>query len=76
MNKNILITLKKELRSIFRDKKTITRLLLFPLIIPVIIIIYGEIFNSLENDVTKYNIGLNYEVGEVEKNFIESNNLI
>ena len=35
---NIKITLFKELRGIFRDKKTIQKLILYPLIIPIFII--------------------------------------
>ena len=37
MNKNIITTLKKEIRSIFRDKKTLRTMLVFPVIIPIMI---------------------------------------
>lgn len=68
MNKNILITIKKELRSIIRDKKTIIRMLLFPLIIPAMIIFYGNMYEGIEdtNDNT-YKIGIDYQISEEEK---------
>ena len=38
MNKNnIKITIKKELRSIFRDRKTVALILLFPLLIALFV---------------------------------------
>lgn len=75
MNKNILITVKKELRSIFRDRKTFRRLLLFPLIIPCMIILYGEMFENMDNNVETYNIGINYEVDAPTKEIIKASNL-
>lgn len=43
---NILITINKELRSIFRDKKTLISILLFPFIIPFMIVLYGYILDT------------------------------
>lgn len=76
MNKNVLITLKKELRSIFRDKKTILRMLLFPLIIPAMIVLYGTMYDSVEESETaNYNIGINYEISEEEKAILDELNI-
>ena len=67
MNKNILITIKKELRSIIRDKKTIYRMLLFPLIIPAMIMLYGTMYDSLEeSSENTYKIGIDYQVSKEE----------
>ena len=62
MNKNILITLKKELRSIFRDQKTIRRMFLFPLIIPIMVILYGTLYDSMDTYKTTYQIGTNITI--------------
>ena len=71
MNKNVLITIKKELRSIFRDKKTILRMLLFPLIIPAMIVLYGTMYDSTEDlEDNEYHIGVNYEVSDEEKEIL------
>lgn len=76
MNKNIFITIKKELRSIFRDKKTITRMLLFPLIIPAMIILYGTMYNSVEEqNTTEYKIGINYNLSNTEKELLKNLNI-
>ena len=75
MNKNIIITLKKELRSIFRDKKTITRMLLFPIIIPVMIVFYGFLYDNMESTESTYLVGMNYEVTEAEKTILEDLNI-
>ena len=65
---NIIITIKKELRSIFRDKKTILMILGFPFIISAFIFFFGYMEDSImgtEN--TKYAIGINYEANSTEK---------
>ena len=48
---SIRITLLKELRTIFRDKKTFRSLFLLPLFIPLFIILYGYIFDEMDKDV-------------------------
>ena len=75
MNRNILITLKKELRSIFRDKKTITRMLLFPIIIPIMIIFYGFLYDNMEGTESTYLVGMNYSVSETEKVILDNLNI-
>lgn len=61
---NILITLKKELRSIFRDKKTLRAMLVFPLIIPIFIVFYGYMYDTLENNEEGYRVLVNYEFND------------
>ena len=79
MNKNnIFITIKKELRSIFRDKKTICYIFGFPFIIAFLIFLMGYMEDAImnEDNDTKYSIGINYEVNEIEKTLMEENSLI
>ena len=72
---NIIITMKKELRSIFRDKKTIMTLLVFPIMIPVMIFLYAYMYDDgLEKD--KYMIGINYDANSVEKTYLSEVNLV
>lgn len=77
MNKNnILITIKKEMRSIFRDKKTLAMILGFPLIIAVFIFIYGTMETTIYgNEETKYKVGVNYEVNSIEQTLMEEYSL-
>ena len=62
---NIRITIFKELRGIIRDKKSLQRLLLLPIIIPAIIMLFGFLFDYMEN--SKYVVGVNYELSTTEK---------
>ena len=73
MNKNnIFITIKKELRSVFRDKKTIIMILAFPFMIGVLIFLYGFMDTEMVgDDKTKYKIGINYTPTEVEQVYIK-----
>ena len=68
MNKNILITFKKEIRAITRDKKYLLTILLYPLIIPAFIILMGYVFD--DNTESTYNIGINYELNNNEQTII------
>ena len=73
---NILITTKKELRSIFRDRKTLIMLFVLPIMIPVFIVIYGYMFDNLDgtmNETSK--IAINYNLTDVEKEIIKNNYL-
>lgn len=73
MNKNnIIITIKKEMRSIFRDKKTLMMILGFPLIIALMIFLYGTMENTIMGtDDTKYNIGINYSITPTEEMYMD-----
>lgn len=62
---NIKITIKKELRSIIRDKKTFITLLAMPLIGIFFVIIYGVMFD--QNQVLNpYKVGINFEPNTIE----------
>ena len=71
---SIIITIKKELRSMFRDKKTMTTILAFPLLIPVMIFLYGYMYDTTE-DTTKYKIGINFEPNTTEISLMSEANL-
>lgn len=75
MSKKIFITIKKELRSIFRDRKSIVRMFLFPLIIPAMIIFYGILYDNIDNDEVTYTVGVNYEISDVEKQIADTLNI-
>ena len=55
---NVKITIFKELRGIVRDKKSIHKLILYPLIIPIVILLFGFLFDIMNE--SKYIIGINY----------------
>lgn len=63
--REILITIKKELRSIFRDKKTFITLLLFPILIPAMIFLYAYMYEEESKD-ELYSIGVNYSLNQNE----------
>lgn len=66
---NIKITIFKELRGIVRDQKSLRKLILYPLMIPLVIILFGFLFDSI-NDST-YNVGINYSITSEEKEIIK-----
>ena len=67
----ILITLKKELRAIVRDKKSFLIILLTPFIVPAFVIgmsfLYEVMFSEMEENSV---IGINYEMNNTEKSII------
>lgn len=71
MNKNsIIVTIKKEIRSILRDKKTLMTLLVFPLLIPAMIFLYSYIYDDgLQEEY--YNIAIDYETDNIVKSILE-----
>lgn len=77
MNKNIIITIKKELRGILRDKKSLLMMLLTPLMVPVFIFIFSALYDSVSEEatVTIHKFGVNYELTEVEQNITKELNL-
>ena len=71
MNKNsIIITIKKELRSILRDKKTLITLLVFPILIPMMIFLYSYIYDNQTKE-EYYNIAVNYKLNTTEKSLLK-----
>ena len=69
MNSTIT-TIKKELRGIIRDKKTLFIMLLTPLLIPLFVIFMSYIYNNMDNKI-EYKIGINYNYNDTEKQIID-----
>ena len=68
---NIKITAKKELRSIFRDKKTLILLFTLPIMIPVFIFFYGYMFDNMEEDAGEnIRVGVTYELSSQEEEIL------
>lgn len=68
MNNKIFLVLKKELREVFRDKKSLLMMLIIPFMIPLVIIGISFLFDyEMNAEETKYNkIGFAYEMSEEE----------
>ena len=73
MKNNLWNILKKELRELFRDKKSLAMMLIIPIFIPLLVIGMSALFESqVSKDVEEYNkIGFAYEMSEVEKTIAE-----
>lgn len=72
MNKNLWYILKKEMREMFRDKKSLSMMLIIPFMIPLLVIGMSALFESQMNKpIEEYNkIGFSYELTEIEKNIL------
>lgn len=71
---NILITLKKELKLIVRDRKSLLMMAITPLFIPLFVILMSYIYETITingND-KEYYIGVNYELNDIEKELLNS----
>ncbi len=66
---NIKTTIFKELRGIIRDKKSLHKLIIYPLLIPLIILLFGGLFDTVNE--SKYYVGTNYELTQEEKEIIK-----
>ena len=73
MKNNLWIILKKELRELFRDKKSLAMMLVIPIFIPCIILMMSFLFESQVNqDISEYNkIGFTYTLSDIEEKLIE-----
>lgn len=71
---NIKITIKKELRSIVRDKKSLLMMALTPLFIPIFVILMSYMYEKLTNntDEDKYTIGTNYNLSTIERELLDN----
>ncbi|MFR4158087.1 MAG: ABC transporter permease [Bacilli bacterium] len=69
---NILITLKKELKLIIRDKKSLLMMAITPLFIPIFVILMSYIYEELtvNKDDKIYQIGVNYELSSTERELL------
>ena len=77
---NILITIKKELRAILRDKKSLMMMLVIPLMIPLYLILFSYVYDDMmseNNDVKskEYLVGINYSLTEEEKTIVDELNI-
>ena len=66
---NLWNILKKELRELFRDKKSLAMMLIIPIFIPLLVIGMSALYESqVSKDLSEYNkIGFAYEITETEK---------
>ena len=69
---NILITLKKELKLIIRDKKSLLMMAITPLFIPIFVILMSYIYEELtvNKDDKTYQIGVDYELSSTERELL------
>ena len=77
MKSNLWNILKKELRELFRDKKSLAMMLVIPIFIPLIVLGMSALFDVQSNkDIEEYNkIGFAYDLTEEEKQLAESMNI-
>lgn len=74
--RNIKITIKKELRAIVRDKKSLFMMALTPFFIPLFVFLLTYVYDTmLKENKDIYDIGVNYTLNEVEKEIIKDINL-
>ena len=77
MRNKIFEMLKKELREVFRDKKSLSMMLIIPIMIPLIILGMSAVFEGqLSKDTSAYNkIGFAYELSNSELELTKSMNI-
>lgn len=74
MKNKIINILKKELREVFRDKKSLAMMFIIPIMIPLIVLGMSALFESqMNSDNTVYNkIGFAYNLSSKEEELIKS----
>ena len=77
MKTNLWNILKKELREMFRDKKSLSMMLVIPIFVPLIVLGMSALFDVQANkDIDEYNqIGFAYKLSEEEKSIAEELNI-
>jgi len=77
MKSKIWYVLKKEIREVFRDRKSLCMMLVVPILIPFVILGMSALFEmELNPDITEYNkIGFAYELNETEKTLAHTMNI-
>lgn len=77
MKNSLWNILRKELRELFRDKKSLAMMLVIPILIPLLIIGMSALFEvQMNKDTEEYNkIGITYEMTEEEKSIAKEMNL-
>ena len=78
MKNNLWNILKKELRELFRDKKSLAMMLVIPIFIPLLVIGMSALFESQMNvDTEEYNkIGFSYELSEAEESIAKEMDIV
>ncbi|MGM9878235.1 MAG: ABC transporter permease [Bacilli bacterium] len=78
MTNNVVETIKKELRGIVRDKKSLLMMIVTPLMIPLFIFIFSIMYNDMiyNTEDNSYTIGVNYSLNSVEKDLIKEAGLV
>lgn len=66
---NVIVTLKKELKLIIRDKKSLLMMAITPLFIPIFVILMSYVYEELTVNTKEktYEVGVNYNLSEEEK---------
>ena len=77
MKSNLFNILKKEIRELFRDKKSLAMMLVIPIFIPLLVVGLSALFESQVNkNVEEYNkIGFAYDMSDEEKNIASQMNI-
>lgn len=74
MKSNVKNMFKKELKEMFRDKKSLAMMLIIPIMIPLLVIGMSALFEmQLNKPADDYNkVAFAYELTEIEKNLLET----
>ncbi len=74
---NLMNILKKELKELFRDKKSLSMMLIIPIMIPLLVLGLSALFESQTNKpLEEYNtIGFNYKLSDIEKGIAKDLNI-
>ncbi len=77
MKSSLWYMLKKEIREMFRDKKSLSMMLIIPLLIPVLVLGMSALFEmQINKPIEEYNkIGFAYELDEAEKSILKEMNI-
>jgi len=77
MKNNLKNIFKKEIREMFRDKKSLSMMLIIPFMIPLLVLGMSALFEmQLNKPIEQYNkIGFAYELSEVEQNILKEMNI-
>lgn len=78
MTRNLKNILKKELRELFRDRKSLTMMLIIPIFIPFLIVGMSALFEmQVSKGIDEYNqIGFAYQLSDAEKMIAEEMNIV
>ncbi len=72
--RNIFLILKKEIRGILRDKKSLTKMIGLIFIAPIFVFIMTFLFNSMMSDDNTNVMGVNYDINMNEQSILSELN--